>query len=358
MYIDWIQIENLRNLTNLKFEPAPGLNVLVGPNGSGKTSILEAVYLLARTRSFRTPRIQEVVQYQKESLLISAGIRKHNGSLVNTGIERGVDKTAIRFNNMEVKKSSIQARNLPLVLIAPDVSYLITGPPKQRRNWLDWAMFHVEPDYLEDWRSYHRALRQRNTALGHARPLTELAAWEQVMAETAAKISLQRQRFLEKIQGYLEDIGRDLLPFKTGIDINPGWPGEESLLRLLRTGREADRQAGRTRYGIQCSDVRFTADDRPLGAACSRGQIKLFLILLLIAQAQAGAAITGENPVYLIDDFRAEIDARSRDIILQLLERLGVQVFFTSTETEALNHHLGAVKLFHVEHGGFVKVIK
>ena len=165
MYIEWLQIQNVRNLTDLRIEPATRLNILVGPNASGKTSVLEAIYLLSMARSFRTPRVREVIQHQQQSLLVTAGLRYTRSGLVNTGIEKGPGTTAIHFNGENVKKISEQARNIPLILIAPDIQNLALGSPRQRRHWLDWAMFHVEPTYLDDWRDYHKALRQRNSLL-------------------------------------------------------------------------------------------------------------------------------------------------------------------------------------------------
>ena len=275
------------------------------------------------------------------------------------GIEKGHDKTIIHCNGETIKKISVQVKNIPLALIAPDVNSLVSGPPKQRRNWLDWAMFHVEPAYLDDWRNYYKALRQRNTALGAKDGLYEaISGWECIMAETAERITIQRQELLKKIQQNLDIISKKLLRFEAQIRVDKGWPGAQPFLQYLESAREVDRQSGYTRNGIQASDVHFLVDDHPIAAVCSRGQIKLFLMLLLISQAQAFEMTMGERPVYLMDDYRAEIDAHARRQIFDILDELNVQVFFTATEMEAEDVQRAKIKMFHVERGEIVKVVE
>ena len=359
MYIDWLQIQNVRNLTNIKIRPSSKLNLIIGPNASGKTSILEAIYILSRARSFRTHRINEVIQHDKTSLVVTAGLKYSNGGVIRTGIEKGPKKTAIHYNGENINKSSIQTRNTPLVLIAHDVNGLITGAPKQRRNWLDWAMFHVEPTYLDSWRNYHKALRQRNKSLANTtRPYDTLSGWEYLLAETAEIITKQRHEFLTILDENLDQIAKEVQLFQVKIGLDKGWPGEQGLLPHLQNARETDRRLGFTKHGIHCADVLFHINQRALAAACSRGQIKLFLVLLHISQARALELITGEPPLYLIDDYRAEIDLSARKAIFNLMSKTGAQTFFTATETDGLETQFANVKTFHVERGEVEEVVE
>ena len=359
MVIEWLQIQNTRNLTNTRIHPSANINLIIGPNASGKTSILEAIYLLSRARSFRTPRTQEVIQHDKPSLLVTAGLRNARGAIIKTGIEKTADRTVIHYNGENIKKISVQAKNTPVVLIAPDVNSLVLSPPKQRRNWLDWTMFHVEPNYLDGWRNYYKALRQRNKSLsGPPGSFDAISAWEQIMAVNAERITSQRQEILIKIQHNLDVIGNNLLPFKAQICLDRGWPAAQPILGCLESNRTKDRHAGFTRNGIHSSDICFSVNNRPLAVVCSRGQIKLFLILLFISQARTIEIMTGEQPLYLIDDYGAEIDAHSRDLVLNLLESLNVQAFLTATEPVFTGPPRNRVKMFHVERGGVVKVVE
>lgn len=359
MYIEWLQIQNVRNLTNLRIQPATRLNMLVGPNASGKTSVLEAIYLLSMARSFRTPRIREVIQHQQQSLIVTAGLRYTRSGLVNSGIEKGPGTTVIHFNGEKVKKISEQARNIPLILIAPDVQNLVLGSPRQRRHWLDWAMFHVEPTYLEDWRDYHKALRHRNMLLkGAPGEAATISGWEQVMMEKADRLTRQRQRFLEVIGENLARITPGILPFPVRIELYQGWQADQPLALCLERAREAERQAGFTRQGLHCSDIRFYAEKRLLSSFCSRGQVKVFQVLLLISQANTLEAITGNRPLYLLDDFQAEIDGEASNRLIELLSQQDAQVFSTATAWRPAEPGQRDIKMFHVERGNLVKVVE
>lgn len=333
--------------------------MLVGPNASGKTSVLEAIYLLSRARSFRTARINEVIQHKKPALLVTAALRYGQSGRVMTGIEKGQGRTVIHYNGENIKKISDQARNIPLILVAPDVQNLVSGSPRQRRHWLDWAMFHVEHSYLDDWHAYHKALRQRNSMLKNNRnSANSLAGWEQVMSETAARITAQRQQFIGLISENLATVANGLLPFKPRVELYKGWPEDAPLSTSLQNSRDSDRQIGYTRHGIHCSDVRFYADKRALAASCSRGQIKLLLVLLLVSQARTLEGITADRPLYLLDDYRSEIDGEAGGLILELMQEQQAQVFFTSTESRREDLAIDGIKMFHVEHGELVKVVE
>ena len=359
MHIEWLQIENVRNLTHIRLQPTPQLNILVGPNASGKTSVLEAIYLLSRARSFRTSRISEVIQHNKQSLMVTSGLRYPKAGLVNTGIEKGAGSTIMHFNGENIKKISIQARNIPLILIAPDVDNLLLGTPKQRRHWLDWAMFHVEPAYLENWRDYHKALRCRNTLLKNSSQRSDsISGWEQVMTETGDRITAQRQRFIKIIAEKLQSVADGLLPFNSRVELYQGWQDGKSLLACLEQYRHEDRHVGYTRHGIHCSDIRFFTEERQIASVCSRGQIKLFLILLLVSLAQTIETISGNKPIYLLDDYRAEVDGIAGNSIMDLMRKQQAQVFFTTTEFEQPNSGFNDTKMFHVERDGLVKVVE
>lgn len=359
MHIDWLQIENLRNLTHTRIQPSHNLNIFTGPNASGKTAFLEAIYLLSRAKSFRSPRINEVIQHNKRSFLVTAGIRYAGKGTINTGIERDKTKTVIHYNGQATKKISEQAKNIPLVLVAPDTHSLILGAPKQRRHWLDWAMFHVEPAYLDDWRDYHKALRHRNNLLKKGiHSAQALAGWENIMVETALRITDKRQGILDKIEEYVISPGQDFFEFPLKIKLLNGWPENQNLSDCLLNNREPDRQRGHTKYGIHRADIEFYAGEHLLSSVCSRGQAKLFIIILLVAQAKVMEEISGERSLYLFDDYTAEIDSETRIKIIDLILEQGVQAFFTTTEADLNISANSGVKMFHVERGNVLKVVE
>lgn len=359
MRIEYFLAQNVRNLTNIELEPGPLLNFFIGPNASGKTALLEAVYILSRGRSFRTPRMAEVIQHHKSSLIVAADLRQSPAKTIRTGIEKLPGKTIIRFDGEIIKKTSEQAKNLPLILIAPDTHRLITGAPKLRRHWLDWGMFHVEPDYLTQWREYHRSLRQRNALLKNKKADTSLlGGWESAIGDTGARISRLRKNFINKIQEVTEklSISWDMDPpeFK----YLQGWSEGSQLTDCLANERQIDRQLGFTRSGIHRADIEFLVNNHSLSTVFSRGRIKQFVTTLLLAQSVVIQDMTGRIPIILIDDFSAEIDADTRSRLLSMLVERGMQAFLTSTETNPELAEENETVLFHVEHGNLRKVVK
>jgi len=360
MYLEWLQIGHVRNLENIRFEPGPGLNVFTGRNAAGKTAFLESIYLLARARSFRTPRIQEVVSRGHEFLQVSAraGYRA-SAFRVNTGIEKGRGRVLIRYNGSPVRTVSTQARSLPLVLVTPDSHELVSGGPKQRRHWLDWAMFHVEPSYLEDWREYMKALRHRNRLLKEGRRDAELyRGWEQAMARAGEAVQRARQGFLDDLQARLAPATAACFPGEVAVSLEGGWPAGSALQEWLAQERAADQAAGFSRGGPHRADVRFSSDGIPLAAQFSRGQIKLFVCLLMMAEAQLLEGLTGEPPVFLLDDYAAELDAQAGAGLLHDLASRGWQTFITATTLATTGDLPGPLRRFHVEHGTIAKVVE
>lgn len=359
MHIEYLQAQNVRNLTNIELAPGPRLNLFIGPNASGKTALLEAIYILSRGRSFRTPKTMDVIQHNQESLLVAAELNRSFAKPIRTGVVKSRSKTVIRYDGDIIKRTSDQAKNLPVVLIAPDTHRLITGEPRQRRHWLDWGMFHVEPDYLNLWRDYHKSLRQRNALLKKGRFDNELLmGWELSLSDTGTRISLLRRNFINNIQKVINKllVNKDIDPPE--FRYLQGWSEEEELKDCLDRERPVDKTIGYTRSGIHRADIEFVIDGYPLSSVFSRGRIKQFIATLLLAQTVVIQDITGLRPVVLIDDFGAEIDTVTRSRLVNMLLEREIQAFITSTESnqELVNHQ--AMEMFHVEHGKLRKVVK
>lgn len=358
MHIECLRAQHVRNLSDIAIEPGPHLNLFVGPNASGKTALLEAIYFLSRAKSFRTPRIKEVIQHRQQALLVTAEIN-HKGTLTKTGVEKTHGKTTIQYQGESVKRVSEQAKNLPLMLITPDSHTLVTGGPKLRRHWLDWSMFHVEPSYLDEWRSYHKALRQRNSLLkGGGLKSEQLIGWELMMVKEAELLAEQRQEFVEQLNDEMSAVTGNMLPFDVNLRFTKGWPSDQSLQRYLESGRGQDKHTGRTKHGAHRADVDFVSGEFSLDSVCSRGQMKLFVATLLLAQARLLEKKTGKRPIYLIDDFAAELDMEAREKFVSLMLEQQAQVFLTSTEMNGGELPWNTMKMFHVKRGEFTKVVK
>ena len=358
MLFDSLRVKYVRNINNIYIEPAIGLNLVVGPNASGKTALLEAIHMLSRARSFRTPRIKEVIQKEQLTLQVSAQITNKQSRSISTGIEKGYGTTSIRYEGKALKTVSEQANNIPLLIITPDSHTLVTGAPRDRRHWLDWAMFHVEPTYIGIWRNYQRALRNRNNLLKQRGTNNQLSSWESSMLVTAKSLGDLREEFIEKLQKQLSTTVREAFSVSPCLSYYKGCPAGVVFEEYLEMDREKDRQAGHTRFGPHKADVCFLAEEHLISTTYSRGQTKRFVVALLMAQAMAYEEINSERPVFLIDDYASELDVHARMELLNLLKDYKGQIFLTSTETNKETSDLQGLALFHVEHGAFNKVVK
>ena len=352
MHIEWLQVRNVRNLSNLRIEPDPGLNIVYGPNGSGKTALLEAIYFLGRCRSFRTSGITRVIRHHQKELQVSAGMRMPDRSLVVTGVERSRSAITIRYNNRTVRKVSEQAAQIPVITITPDSHGLVSGSPVYRRRWLDWAMFHVEPNYIEAWRDYYKALKNRNSLL-RRKKVEQLAVWEQAMCRAAGSINKQRDAFITELSEELAGTAQQLDIPLVALEYNRGWAPGDDLAKFLAIQRKGDLEGGVTRYGIHRSEVVMRQNGRDIGHFYSRGQIKLCIIALSLAQERVFRHRMKRAPIILLDDYAAELDVAGQHRVIDVLAGLGGQTFITTTgKIPACPHR--EQKMFHVKQGVLV----
>ena len=349
MHIEWLQVRNVRNLSNLRLEPDPSLNIISGPNGSGKTALLEAIHILSRCRSFRTSGINRVIRHQQQELQISAGLRLPDQSLVITGVERSRGTITIRYNNRTIRKVSEQAAQVPVITITPDIHGMVSGSPVFRRRWLDWAMFHVKPSYIETWRDYHKALKNRNNLL-RKNNVEQLATWEQAMWSSARTINAQRNEFIAEIAEEMANTAQLLDIPQAELVYERGWQSGIDLDRFLSEHRKGDLERGMTRHGIHRSDIVIRQDEREIGHFYSRGQTKLCIIALCLAQDRVFRRRTGRSPIILVDDLQAELDMTGQRHVVEVLAGQGVQVFITTTG-KIPSHKQTQKRMFHVKQG-------
>lgn len=352
MYVESLQIENVRNLEKTEIKLNKKLNIFTGKNASGKTAILESIYILSRARSFRTPRIQNVIKHQNKSLLITAKVQHEQDGAINTGIEKKYGTVLIKRNGEKIKAVSDQAKKLPLVLITQDTHSLISGGPKQRRHWLDWAMFHVEPDYLDHWKSFMKALRQRNILLKKKEKNREFyRGWEEAMVEFANLLTKQRNDFLTGISKHFKEKKHQFCSENIKISLYQGWGETQQYKEWLDKTWQKDIERGYTQLGIHQADVKFVLEERKIDNVFSRGQIKMVTVFLLFSQAKEIEKRTGVKPVILIDDFKAELDEEASKRILTWLIEEGYQTFLSTTELREDEQETEHLQRFYVEQG-------
>ena len=351
MSITLLRVDQVRNLQGVDIQPHAQLNIIYGENASGKTSLLEAIHILSTAKSFRTHRIQHVIQHEKDKLTVfgrlQAGPHRHQ-----LGVERSKRKTEIRVDSQTIQQTSVLTRHLPLQLITPQVSSLLEQGPKLRRRFLDWGVFHVKHDYLANWRGFHRILQQRNAALRQHQSNQQIMAWDKALVEAALVITHCRQDYLNGLLPILQDYSQQLIGQQPELNYQQGWPLEETLDRLLAESLPRDRERGHTQYGPHRAELVFKFNAVPAQEVLSRGQMKLFISAMQLAQVSYLAQEQGTRCVILVDDLASELDRHKRAALISLLLATQAQVFITVTEANLLDLKPGqGHKMFHVKQG-------
>lgn len=340
--------------------PGPGFNLITGDNGSGKTSLLEALHLLAHGRSFRGRARDGLIRTGDPALSVFAEWTATGGMLRRAGLRHAGGNWQARLDGAAVGHLGELCEALAVVSFEPGSHALIDGASEGRRRYLDWGLFHVERaerggNFLHLWRRHARALKQRNALLRQRRTDTQLDAWEHELQQSGEALTAQRDAHVACLQPHLGAMIEALLPAAAGVQLSlsPGWRRQElSLADALLLARERDLAQGHTSVGPHRADLRLELQDLPGREGLSRGQAKLAALALLLAQAAYLAELDGHWPVLQLDDLASELDRHHQQRVLRALSTSGAQVFVTGTEMPSMLQQLDLpTTMFHVEHG-------
>lgn len=354
MSLRHLTARNFRCLTDVAFEVDPEYNLIFGANASGKTSILEAVAYLGRGKSFRGASPQELIAHGASEFLLLGKVET-GARLAAIGVRNSKNGLEVKIDGSRATSAAGLVELLPLQVIDPDVHALVSGGPEQRRRYLDWMTFHVEPSYPEQWRRYRRALKQRNAALRDAAPRRSVAAWDREFVEAAVRVDEMRRSVLGYALAGLEETGAALLGTPVGFEYRQGWAAGVSLHEALAAGWERDSQAGTTQAGPQRAELRLIYDERQAKRLVSRGQQKLLACTMILAAAQLVQTALERPLLLLLDDPAAELDDAALEGLMTAVFGLGSQIIATALEPQALQFPRSPT-VFHVEQGRLGKV--
>jgi DNA replication and repair protein RecF len=352
-------LHNLRGFSAVEIEPSRSLNLLLGSNAAGKTTVLEAVYLLSTARSFRSTQLSDLVRHGEQIFRVTAAVSAFEERTVNLGIEKSRSGLTLKAAGRKLSRVSELATWVPTQVIHPDSHYLVNGGPKQRRRFLDWGLFHVEQSFFPAWQRYDKALKQRNAALKLRNSQGTERIWDSELSTMAEKIHRLRQAYLSEYEEVLPFFANGLVgehEFK--VDYEPGWDAERRLEDVLAETLSRDKQRGFTCSGPHRADLVFRLNGRRIQHYVSRGQEKMLVAALILAQVALFTRRTGRACVVLLDDFAAELDADHQQRLLDLLHPMGVQLFITMVNRGGLRlDQWTEMKTFHVEHGRITEMV-
>jgi DNA replication and repair protein RecF len=357
MSLERLGIEDFRCVERAELEFDRRCNLISGPNASGKTSLLEAIFFLGRGRSFRTNRSETLTragasQFTLTGRILGGGISQPIGMRVTAdGIEA-------RFGGRPVSGLAELATRLPVQAIDPEVHRLVDGGPQERRRYLDWGVFHVEPGFVEHWRRYQRALRQRNASLRAGQAPQLVRAWDPELIEAGEVVAAHRHRYMGRLQQSVATTGKQLLGMAIDLGLNRGWSTDRPLRESLELSFARDLQRGLTHVGPHRADISVRLGGYPARDRVSRGQQKLVASAMLLGQLRCDAEQGSGVAALIVDDPAAELDSSSLDRLLSEVLDLPAQLFITALDPK--NPALARLPdgyRFHVEHGSVTRLI-
>jgi DNA replication and repair protein RecF len=357
MHLSRLDVLQVRNLASIQIDCHPRANIIYGSNGSGKTSLLEAIYILGRGRSFKHRDLRVVVNKQAEELVVSARVERQKSK---TSHQLGIRRTAQGKFEARIDGKSLQSAlqlvgELPLQLIDAHSFTLLEGGPLQRRQFLDWGVFHVEHSYTNLWRRFQKALKQRNQLLRHGRMNQDLlAAWTAELLPLAEQVTEYRRQYLLELADFVKQVclsfdGLGLVE----LEYYQGWAEGQDLARVFELDQKRDIAVGTTNHGAHKADIRIKVDGLVAAEVLSRGQTKLLVYALKLAQATHYRDRVGQSCLFLLDDLPAELDYEHRAQVVACLNGLDCQYFMTGVDKQDFQLLVDGMahQMFHMEHG-------
>jgi DNA replication and repair protein RecF len=345
--------QDFRCLESVEFEPDPRYTLIWGANASGKTSILEALAYLGRGKSFRSSQTGHLIRHGQQEFVLYGEVG-YGGRTAKLGVRNSRAGLEARVDGSSEGGVAALASMLPLQVIDPAVHHLVSGGPDERRRFLDWIVFHVEHDYLDAWRRFRRALKQRNAILKETAGRADLSAWDAEFVSVGERLDSARRRVFEESRESLVDYAEALLGTRVDFDYAPGWSEQLGLAEALAESRERDWRLGTTQVGPHRADLRLLYDERQARRLVSRGQQKLLASGMILAAADIAQRAIGRPLVLLLDDPAAELDQDALGRLMSRVDALRSQVIITSLDRSTVEFP-AEPSVFHVEQGRLSK---
>lgn len=337
MIIQKFQLHYFRNLSEITLEPNQSFNFIIGENGSGKSSLLEGIYLLSYGKSYRNHLNKKIIQYGQTQATAFAQITDFE-TVHQVGLTKFQNKeNQIKIDGKFIGKQSDLAHYLPIQLITPETFEILTDGPQVRRRYIDWGCFHHYPEFSKIWAQTKQLLKQRNALLKSHQKSEMLTYWDTQLVSSTLKLTEYRTQYIEVLKQYLNKTLAIFFPnLEISIDFYPGWNINKSYEDVLQIQSEHDLMIGYTSSGSHKADLRMKIEQINVEDRLSRGQLKLLICALKLAQGEFYAEIYKQPCVYLIDDLPSELDQKNQKILFDYLRTVQAQVFITALEIKMI----------------------
>lgn len=333
MALHRIQVTDFRCLRSVQLDLDPAFTLITGANASGKTSLLESMYVLGRGRSFRTRRLEQLIHRQSEQFVIY-GVTDARSRRVGVGVEGSKDGMRARAGGDRLTSLAELASLLPIQIIDPEVHHLIEEGPSRRRRFLDWGVFHVEQGFIGAWQRLQQILKQRNAALRSRQAHALVSAWDVDFIQLGEAIHRSRSAYVDRLAFAVAPIARNLLNGEVTLSYRSGWAKELTLAEALAKAWSHDQQLGSTSVGPQRAEIVLKLNGESVKDHVSRGQQKLLAASLLLAQLTLFPRESGTLPTLLLDDPAAELDPERLRALLREISSQPLQLVVTSLADE------------------------
>ncbi len=365
MYLEQLTFQGVRNLTPAKLLLSPNLNIFEGVNGAGKSSLLEALSLVTSGRSFRTNKLSLVVNDSQDSFSINAKYQNSSAHSVGMSHLKTQKINRIKVDKSIVKNLSKLSSIYPTQVLCPESYHLIDSGPLERRKYLDWLLFHVEHSFISQWKQFTKIIKQRNALLKNAQNINQIShdikAWDEQLVPINEAINHSRHEISKQLTIVFNQLTKQLgLDFCSNVTLNyySGYKGDyqSKLIDNLTN----DFKRGFTQFGAHKSDIRIKIGNQLAKDILSRGQKKVLINTLFLAQTLLLKQKNDKDSLFIIDDFTSELDVENQKTLLNvLMQQKNTQIVLSCLQLDALKwlkKGYNNAYMFHVEHGNVSRI--